>query len=106
MGLKRLTSSGALIPSLRSLFAQLLLTLCGIDSPNAWNTATNCLFCANRLTISKCGKLASVLTQKWYLAQQVKHQLPTLTDMLEQHTQELQDVRERLQAAMTQRHAD
>ena len=51
-------------------------------------------------------QLASVLTQKWYLAQQVKHQLPALTDMLEQRTQELQDVRERLQAAMTQRHAD
>ena len=51
-------------------------------------------------------QLASVLTQKWYLAQQVKHQLPALTDMLAQRTQELKDVRERLQAAMTQRHAD
>ena len=41
-------------------------------------------------------QLASVLTQKWYLAQQVKHQLPALTAMVEQITQELQDVRERL----------
>jgi two-component system NtrC family sensor kinase len=51
-------------------------------------------------------QLASVLTQKWYLAQQVKHQLPALTAMVEQRTQELQEVRERLQAAMTQRRAD
>jgi hypothetical protein len=45
-------------------------------------------------------------TAKWYLAQQVKHQLPALTTMIEQRMQELQDVRERLQAAMTQRQAD
>jgi CheY-like chemotaxis protein len=51
-------------------------------------------------------QLASVLTRKWYLAQQVKHQLPALTAMVEQRTQELQEVRERLQAAMTQRRAD
>jgi len=51
-------------------------------------------------------QLASVLTQKWYLAQQVKHQMPALTAMVEQRTQELQEVRERLQAAMTQRQAD
>jgi two-component system NtrC family sensor kinase len=51
-------------------------------------------------------QLASVLTQKWHLAQQVKHQLPALTAMVEQLTQELQEVRARLQAAMRQRQAD
>jgi CheY-like chemotaxis protein len=51
-------------------------------------------------------QLASVLTQKWYLAQQVKHQLPALTATIEQRTQELQEMRERLQAAMTQRQAN
>jgi two-component system, NtrC family, sensor kinase len=51
-------------------------------------------------------QLASVLTQKWHLGQQVKHQLPALTAMVEQLTQELQEVRQRLQTAMTQRQAD
>jgi two-component system, NtrC family, sensor kinase len=51
-------------------------------------------------------QLASVLTQKWHLAQQVKNQLPALTATVEQLTQELQEVRERLQTAMTRRQTD
>jgi signal transduction histidine kinase len=46
--------------------------------------------------------LASVLTQKWHLGQQVKRQLAP-TAMVEQRTRELQAVSERLQAEMARR---
>ena len=48
-------------------------------------------------------QLASALTQKRHLTQQVRRQLVSFQEMVEQHRQELQMVNERLQSAITQR---
>jgi two-component system sensor histidine kinase/response regulator len=44
-------------------------------------------------------QLASSLTQKWTLAQQARRNLDTLTEMVDQRTQELREVNARLQRA-------
>jgi len=44
-------------------------------------------------------QLASSLTQKWALAQQARRSLDTLTEMVDQRTQELREVNVRLQCA-------
>jgi hypothetical protein len=49
-------------------------------------------------------QLARVLTRKWYLAQQIKRQLTSLTAPVEQRTPELQGVSE--PPEMTQGQAD
>jgi signal transduction histidine kinase len=83
--------------------AELQVVICTAFADLSWHQVTSRLGQSDQLLILRkpfdsieVWQLASSLTQKWQLAQQVKRQLESLTETVEQRTRELREANESL----------
>jgi signal transduction histidine kinase/PleD family two-component response regulator len=88
----------------------LQVVLCTAFADLSWDQASHRLGQSDQLLILRkpfnsieVWQLASALTQKWQLAQQVKRQLESLNEMVEHRTRELREANETLQRDIARR---
>ncbi|HEX9867830.1 MAG TPA: response regulator, partial [Candidatus Tectomicrobia bacterium] len=88
----------------------LQVVLCTAQGDVSWDQVSHRLGQSDQLLILhkpftsiEIWQLVSSLTQKWRLAQQVKHQLESLTETVEQRTRELRQANEALQRDIARR---